>query len=128
VHACVYQFFLLLFPPCDLSVNIFMGTSFLICIIFSNHITCLTLSNGEFGLHTFNLWGRDDFMTIATTRPETLFGDVAIAVNPEVCSIAVSPDYMSVPDSKYKCIIKLFVHFVATYFTTTSSYFISRRD
>lgn len=23
-------------------------------------------------------------MTIATTRPETLFGDVAIAVNPEV--------------------------------------------
>jgi valyl-tRNA synthetase len=27
---------------------------------------------------------RDDFMTIATTRPETLFGDVAIAVNPEV--------------------------------------------
>ncbi|CAD6221065.1 unnamed protein product [Miscanthus lutarioriparius] len=26
---------------------------------------------------------RDDFMTIATTRPETLFGDVAIAVNPE---------------------------------------------
>lgn len=29
-------------------------------------------------------WCRDDFMTIATTRPETLFGDVAIAVNPEV--------------------------------------------
>jgi len=29
-------------------------------------------------------WRRDDFMTIATTRPETLFGDVAIAVNPEV--------------------------------------------
>jgi valyl-tRNA synthetase len=27
---------------------------------------------------------RDDFMTIATTRPETLFGDVTIAVNPEV--------------------------------------------
>nr|CAB3451990.1 unnamed protein product [Digitaria exilis] len=26
---------------------------------------------------------RDDFMTIATTRPETLFGDVAIAVNPQ---------------------------------------------
>ncbi|ONM27894.1 Valine--tRNA ligase chloroplastic/mitochondrial 2 [Zea mays] len=26
---------------------------------------------------------RDDFMTIATTRPETIFGDVAIAVNPE---------------------------------------------
>ncbi|KAL6880588.1 hypothetical protein ACP4OV_012153 [Aristida adscensionis] len=26
---------------------------------------------------------RDDFLTIATTRPETLFGDVAIAVNPE---------------------------------------------
>ncbi|OAY68306.1 Valine--tRNA ligase, chloroplastic/mitochondrial 2 [Ananas comosus] len=26
---------------------------------------------------------RNDFMTIATTRPETLFGDTAIAVNPE---------------------------------------------
>jgi len=30
------------------------------------------------------LWCRDDFLTIATTRPETLFGDVAVAVNPEV--------------------------------------------
>lgn len=27
---------------------------------------------------------RTDFLTIATTRPETLFGDVAIAVHPEV--------------------------------------------
>ncbi|XP_057525188.1 valine--tRNA ligase, chloroplastic/mitochondrial 2 isoform X1 [Amaranthus tricolor] len=26
---------------------------------------------------------RDDYLTIATTRPETLFGDTAIAVNPE---------------------------------------------
>ncbi|OEL34407.1 Valine--tRNA ligase, chloroplastic/mitochondrial 2 [Dichanthelium oligosanthes] len=26
---------------------------------------------------------RNDFLTIATTRPETIFGDVAIAVNPE---------------------------------------------
>ncbi|KAK4776247.1 hypothetical protein SAY87_024208 [Trapa incisa] len=26
---------------------------------------------------------RDDFLTVATTRPETLFGDVAIAVNPQ---------------------------------------------
>lgn len=26
---------------------------------------------------------RDDFLTIATTRPETLFGDTAVAVNPE---------------------------------------------
>lgn len=27
---------------------------------------------------------RSDYLTIATTRPETLFGDVAIAVHPEV--------------------------------------------
>lgn len=27
---------------------------------------------------------RSDYLTIATTRPETLFGDVAIAVNPQV--------------------------------------------
>ncbi|OWM64386.1 hypothetical protein CDL15_Pgr020353 [Punica granatum] len=26
---------------------------------------------------------RDDYLTVATTRPETLFGDVAIAVNPQ---------------------------------------------
>ena len=25
----------------------------------------------------------DDFVTVATTRPETMFGDMAIAVNPE---------------------------------------------
>lgn len=39
---------------------------------------------------TFHWWFRDysfcrsDFLTVATTRPETLFGDVALAVNPEV--------------------------------------------
>ncbi|VFQ75578.1 unnamed protein product [Cuscuta campestris] len=27
---------------------------------------------------------RNDFLTIATTRPETLFGDTAVAVNPQV--------------------------------------------
>lgn len=27
---------------------------------------------------------RSDFLTIATTRPETLFGDVAVAVHPQV--------------------------------------------
>lgn len=32
----------------------------------------------------FKIHHRDDFLTIATTRPETLFGDTAIAVNPEV--------------------------------------------
>ena len=25
----------------------------------------------------------DEFMTVATTRPETMFGDTALAVNPE---------------------------------------------
>ena len=27
--------------------------------------------------------GSDDFVTVATTRPETMFGDIAIAVNPK---------------------------------------------
>lgn len=46
----------------------------------------LMLYIDEIFLQIFDLywWRRDDFMTIATTRPETLFGDVAIAVNPEV--------------------------------------------
>ena len=32
----------------------------------------------------FYLSFRSDYLTIATTRPETLFGDVAIAVHPKV--------------------------------------------
>ncbi|XP_014511622.1 valine--tRNA ligase, chloroplastic/mitochondrial 2 isoform X1 [Vigna radiata var. radiata] len=31
----------------------------------------------------YRVAGRSDFLTVATTRPETLFGDVALAVNPE---------------------------------------------
>ncbi|KAH9739043.1 Valine--tRNA ligase 2 [Citrus sinensis] len=31
----------------------------------------------------YRVAGRSDFLTIATTRPETLFGDVALAVNPQ---------------------------------------------
>jgi valyl-tRNA synthetase len=32
----------------------------------------------------FSLFCSSDYLTIATTRPETLFGDVAIAVHPKV--------------------------------------------
>ncbi|KAL9323838.1 hypothetical protein ACSQ67_008695 [Phaseolus vulgaris] len=32
----------------------------------------------------YRVAGRSDFLTVATTRPETLFGDVALAVHPEV--------------------------------------------
>lgn len=40
---------------------------------------------------------RSDFLTIATTRPETLFADVAIAVNPLVREPlrTLKADYMS---------------------------------
>nr|XP_007151774.1 hypothetical protein PHAVU_004G073700g [Phaseolus vulgaris]ESW23768.1 hypothetical protein PHAVU_004G073700g [Phaseolus vulgaris] len=31
----------------------------------------------------YRVAGRSDFLTVATTRPETLFGDVALAVHPE---------------------------------------------
>ncbi|RYR04306.1 hypothetical protein Ahy_B06g083982 isoform C [Arachis hypogaea] len=31
----------------------------------------------------YRVAGRSDFLTVATTRPETLFGDVALAVNPK---------------------------------------------
>lgn len=37
----------------------------------------------------FFIVSRDDYMTIATTRPETLFGDTAIAVNPEVLALFI---------------------------------------
>ena len=78
-----------------------------------NPIPCLKLSNAEHGFtHIKICGGRDDFMTIATTRPETLFGDVAIAVNPEVCSVAVNPDSISMLYSKYKHIINQFMWFL----------------
>ena len=32
---------------------------------------------------TYNVEGSDDTLTIATTRPETIFGDTAICINPE---------------------------------------------
>lgn len=41
---------------------------------------CSTYGNDEFDFSSYS----PDFLTIATTRPETLFGDVAIAVHPEV--------------------------------------------
>ncbi len=31
----------------------------------------------------YRIKGEDEFMTVATTRPETMFGDTALAVNPE---------------------------------------------
>lgn len=31
----------------------------------------------------------EDYLPVATTRPETLLGDTAVAVNPEVCHIYV---------------------------------------
>lgn len=38
---------------------------------------------------------RSDFLTVATTRPETLFGDVAIAVNPKVNFVFLKPQVQS---------------------------------
>lgn len=38
--------------------------------------------DGKFYYLRYNLFGENDFLKIATTRPETLLGDTAIAVNP----------------------------------------------
>lgn len=38
--------------------------------------------DGHFWNIKYPIVGSDDFITVATTRPETMFGDVAIAVNP----------------------------------------------
>ncbi len=38
--------------------------------------------DGHFWHVRYKLAGTDEFITIATTRPETMFGDVAVAVNP----------------------------------------------
>jgi len=38
---------------------------------------------GHFWHIKYQIKGTDDFVVIATTRPETLFGDTAVAVNPE---------------------------------------------
>ena len=53
-------------------------------------ITALSNEEVEHAEHAGNFWhikyqikGTDDYVVIATTRPETLFGDTAVAVNPE---------------------------------------------
>ena len=53
-------------------------------------ITALSDAEVEHAEHTGHFWhikyqikDSDDFVVIATTRPETLFGDTAVAVNPE---------------------------------------------
>ncbi|CAL9155731.1 unnamed protein product [Musa hybrid cultivar] len=51
-----------------------LNTSFQLCN--------LIMTNFYYSIHKFWIL-LDDFLTIATTRPETLFGDTAIAVNPE---------------------------------------------
>lgn len=39
---------------------------------------------------------REEYLTIATTRPETLFGDTAIAVHPEVfCIVFLVPQILN---------------------------------
>ncbi len=42
-----------------------------------------TEQGGHFWHIKYQIKGTDKFVTIATTRPETLFGDTAVAVNPE---------------------------------------------
>ncbi len=39
--------------------------------------------SGNFYFIKYFIEGTDDFLTVATTRPETLFGDTALAVHPE---------------------------------------------
>jgi valyl-tRNA synthetase len=39
-------------------------------------------SNGKFWFFNYPIQGSDEFLTIATTRPETMLGDTAVAVNP----------------------------------------------
>ncbi len=55
-----------------------------------NCITALSNEEVEHAEHAGNFWhikyqikGTEDYVVIATTRPETLFGDTAVAVNPE---------------------------------------------
>ena len=55
-----------------------------------NCITALSNEEVEHAEHAGHFWhikyqikGTNDFVIIATTRPETLFGDTAVAVNPE---------------------------------------------
>jgi len=55
-----------------------------------NCITALSNEEVEHAEHAGHFWhikynikGTDDYVVIATTRPETLFGDTAVAVNPE---------------------------------------------
>ena len=39
--------------------------------------------NGHFYYFKYHVVGTDDYLTVATTRPETMFGDVCLVVNPK---------------------------------------------
>lgn len=39
--------------------------------------------NGKLYFLKYKIEGSEDYLSVATTRPETIFGDVAVAVNPE---------------------------------------------
>ncbi len=56
--------------------------------------------NGKFYHFRYPLSDGSGFLTVATTRPETIFGDSAVAVNPD--------------DERYKCIIGKSVHLPLT--------------
>ena len=38
--------------------------------------------NGKLYYLIYKVEGSDEYLTVATTRPETIFGDVAVCVNP----------------------------------------------
>ena len=38
--------------------------------------------NGKLYYLKYQVEGTEEFLTVATTRPETIFGDVAICINP----------------------------------------------
>lgn len=38
--------------------------------------------NGKLYFLKYQIVGSDEFLTVATTRPETIFGDTAVCINP----------------------------------------------
>lgn len=84
-HTMPYSFFIVTFSFYIYDLSSIHHTS--VCLLIQNlylveHI--LSLTQRTYSFHWCLLWWSTDYLTIATTRPETLFGDTAIAVNPYV--------------------------------------------
>ena len=57
----------------------------------------------------YKLKGSDQYLTVATTRPETMLGDTALAINPKDARFKKFSGKTAILPTKTQCILQLFI-------------------